>query len=354
MRDPGTSLSFRHDGPDLTPRFLAHWLRGIAQARTMAADSYLLGGAIADFEAAFAALVGKERAIFMPTGTLANHLAVRALARGRDRVLVQERGHIYNDAGDCLQRLSGLSLVPLGKGRASFTLDEVREAVEVAGQARVRVDPGVLVIETPVRRLYGARFDHAEMVRICAFCRERGIGLHLDGARIFIESAYTGIPVKDYAALFDTVYVSLYKSFGTPCGAMLAGPSRLLEGMHHERRMFGGALNQGWMFAAMAQDTLVGSPARLAEMVAVSEQFKARLRGLSGLRLTEVPDGTNVCRLEVDRDAAGFRSRLEASGIGLPDPEGGAFYLRMNESLLGEPTEGVVECFRKALQGEGA
>lgn len=354
MLEQRTRLSFRHDGPDLTPRFVAQWLRGVAEAQTLRADSYLLGGAIADFERAFADLVGKEKAIFMPTGTLANHLAIRALARGRNRILVQERGHIYNDSGDCLQKLSGFNLVPLGKGRATFTLDEVREAIEVAAHARVRVDPGVLVIETPVRRLYGARFDHAEMVRICAFCRKHGIGLHLDGARIFIESAYTGIPVRDYTALFDTVYVSLYKTFGTPCGAVLAGPAQLLDGLHHERRMFGGALNQGWMFTAMAQDSLVGSPVRFHEVVAASERFKARLRGLPGLTVTDVPDGTNICRLDLDRDAEGFRTRLEASGVGLPDPEAGGFYLRMNESLLGEALESVVERFRQALQGDGA
>ena len=176
-----------------------------------------------------AALLGKEMALFLPSGTLANHLALRLLATRGRRVLVQRESHIYNDTGDCAQELSGLTLIPLAPQRATFTLAEVEAEIARLPEARVSTPIGAISIESPVRRLQGEVFDFAEMQRIAAFARERRIGLHLDGARIFLASAYTGITPASYAALFDTVYVSLYKYFNAAAGAVLAGPRELID-----------------------------------------------------------------------------------------------------------------------------
>src|SRR5215471_10591890 len=90
------------------------------------------------------------------------------------------------------------------------------------------------------------------MEKIVAWARAHHVGLHLDGARIFLESAYTGRPVKEYAALFDTVYVSMYKYFNAAAGAILAGPKALLADLYHTRRMFGGGLPHVWPYTAVA------------------------------------------------------------------------------------------------------
>ncbi|MBK8283793.1 MAG: DegT/DnrJ/EryC1/StrS family aminotransferase [Ahniella sp.] len=96
----------------------------------MAADNYSLGGEVEKLERQFAELLGKEAAMFVPTGTLANHLAIRTLAGNRRRVLVQAESHLYNDSGDGASTLSGLNLVPLAAGRTSMELDEVKSWVE--------------------------------------------------------------------------------------------------------------------------------------------------------------------------------------------------------------------------------
>ena len=168
-------------------------------------------------------------AVYLPTGTLANHLALRRLARDGRRVLVQQESHVYNDEGDCAQQLSGLTLVPLAPGRATFTLADVEAELRRVETGRVHTAVGAISIELPVRRIMGEVFDFAEMQKITAFARERRIGLHLDGARLFLASAYTGISPATCAALFDTVYVSLYKYFNAASGAILAGPRHLLE-----------------------------------------------------------------------------------------------------------------------------
>ena len=199
-----------------------------------------------------AALLGKEAAVWLPTGTLANHLAVRLLAGNRRRVLVQAESHLFNDCGDCAQTLSGLHLVPLAPGRATFTLEEVERAAYDASLGRVETPIGAIQIETPVRRRHGERFDFEEMKKVAAWARAHNVGLHLDGARLFLEGAYAARPVKEYAALCDTVYISMYKYFNAASGAVLAGPKALLAGLYHTRRMFGGGLPQVWPFAAVA------------------------------------------------------------------------------------------------------
>src|SRR2546423_7016501 len=151
---PGeAAVQFRTDGLGLSPAAYLRLLAEIAETPGIAEDDYSREGVVAELEGRIAALLGKEAAVFMPSGTLANHLALRLLAGTGRRVLVQHESHLYNDEGDCAQQLSGLNLVPLAPGRASFTLDEA--AAEIAGppQARVAVPVGALSIEAPVRRV---------------------------------------------------------------------------------------------------------------------------------------------------------------------------------------------------------
>jgi len=352
MPEAGARVSFRYDAPEIVPRSYVEDLSGIVNGRCVEADAYTLGGTVGEFERRFADMVGKEMAVFMPTGTLANHLAVRALAGTRRRVLVQERSHLYNDSGDCLQSLSGFNVVPLGHGQATFTLEEVQASVRATATSRVRVGIGVIVIETPVRRKHGEMFDQKEMKRVCSYAKEEKIGLHLDGARLFIASAYSGISPAAYAADFDTVYVSLYKYFGTPGGAVLAGSASLLENIYHERRMFGGALNQAWMFAAAAMTHMNGFSERFAPVVLASEAFKRQLGATSGFRVGEIPNGTNVFRLELDPmvETEKFQTYLQRVGIWLPRPENGAFYLKVNESMLAMTPDLLTQRFEEALR----
>ena len=180
------------DGLGLTPADQGRLLSRLADEGRIDRDSYSNGGVVAELEERFAALLGKERAVFMPTGTLANHLAVRALAGGRGRAILQAESHLFNDSGDCVQTLSGITLMPLAPGRATFTLDEVQEVIDRTAGGRVSRPVSVISIETPVRRKFGERFDQEELDRVTAFARERGIRLHLDGARLFLQSACTG------------------------------------------------------------------------------------------------------------------------------------------------------------------
>ena len=232
---------FGGDGLSLTPAQYVKLLGELAAKQ----DSYLHNGAVEALEHAMAVKLNKERALFLPTGTLANHLAVRVLAGENRKAIVQAESHLYRDEGDCAQLLSGLNLAGLGVGRTTLTADEVTKAIEQAAGPPYPVPVGAISIESPVRRTDGAVFDFTEMQKICAYARSKNIGTHMDGARMFLASAYSGISPAKYAALFDTVYVSMYKYFNAPFGAILAGPAPLIAKVETLRHQFGSLIYQG-------------------------------------------------------------------------------------------------------------
>ena len=196
--DADRTVHLSGDGVGLSPRGYTSLLTELSGRADVREDSYLLGGEIERFEHHWATLLGKETAVFMPSGTLANHLALRALAGPKRRVIVPEMSHVYNDTGDACQTLSGLTLMPLAAGAATFTRADVEAVLTRTASGRVAADVGAVLIESPVRRLLGQMFDWDEAKRITAFARERGIGTHLDGARLFIASAYTGVTPAEY------------------------------------------------------------------------------------------------------------------------------------------------------------
>ena len=316
------------------------------------ADVYLKGGAVEELEGRFAKLLGKERGLFFPTGTLANHVAVRLLAGERRHVLVQEESHLYRDEGDCAQALSGLNLVPLAAGRATIKATEIVEAVERAAAPPYPVPVGAISIESPVRRTRGQAFDFEELKKISAFAREKKIGLHLDGARMYLASAYTGIAPAAYAALFDTVYVSLYKYFNAPFGAILTGPAPLIEAAAVLRHQFGGGVLHAWQSASVALHYLDGFEERYQRAMRRGEELLGILEQ-KHIRVTRMAVGTNVFQLDFpSTPAEGFQKRLADRGIVIGRPmvqEPAAFQVQVNETILRRSPQEIAEELVRAV-----
>jgi len=336
------------DGIPYTPTDYAALLGKLSSG--IEADNYALGGVVEKLEQHMAAELGKEFAVWMPTGTLANHLALRLLAGDRKRAFVQAESHLYNDCGDCCQTLSGLNLIPLAPGRATFKLDEVQEAHERASSGRVKLPIGAIQIESPVRRRTGETFDIAQMRAISQWARSQSIGMHLDGARLYMGSAYTGVSVKEYSALFDTVYVSMYKYFGAASGAILAGPKKLLEDAFHLRRMFGGGQHEAWPFSAIAFQNCQGFGDRFAKAVQCSEAVIQKLPVKSVFSIERVKNGSNLFYLAVKgQDLAAFRKRAVALGITLAPPQKDRFVVVVNETWNRVDAAEIVARFEKSL-----
>lgn len=339
------------DGIGITPREYAALLDKLCAGQDVHEDNYLLGGEVEEFEKHWATLLGKETAVFMPSGTLANHLALRTLAGSKRRVIVPEMSHVYNDTGDACQTLSGLTLMPLAPGKATFTKADVEAVLTRTAGGRVATDVGAIMIETPIRRLTGQMFDWEEAKRITAFAREKGIGTHLDGARLFIASAYTGIAPAEYSAPFDTVYVSLWKYFNCGIGAILAGPKKTLDGMFHVRRMFGGNLAVGWNAALVARHFMDGFESRLKSAVQNSEAFYTAMAKHPRVAIERIPNGTNVARVSFKNvDAAQVAKKLADRGIMMSAPSGPATIgFGVNETWTRMSAPAMVKAFEEAL-----
>ncbi|MGA3188512.1 MAG: beta-eliminating lyase-related protein [Bryobacteraceae bacterium] len=336
------------DGVNLSPAEYAELLTTLT-ASDAKADAYLKGAAVEEIEGRFAKLLGKERALFFPTGTLANHVAVRLLAGERRHVLVQAESHLYRDEGDCAQALSGLNLVPLAPGRATIKASEIVEAVEQAGSPPYPVPVGAISIESPVRRSNGQAFDFEEMKKISLFAREKKIGMHLDGARMYLASAYTGIAPATYSALFDTVYVSLYKYFNAPFGAMLTGPAPLIEAAMILRHQFGGALLHAWESTAVALHYLDGFEERYQRAARSGEEVLRRLEQ-NKIRVHRWEAGTNIFQLEFPSTPdAGFQKRLADRGIMMRVAAQGLTSIQVNETILRRSPQEIAEEIVKAL-----
>ena len=197
-----------------------------------------------------AALLAKEAALFVPSGTMANQVAVMTLARPGDEVITAREAHAgWHEVGAAAAN-AGVQIMEIGSGGA-YTREQFEGAIKPAGLPVFPVTT-VVEIENTHNRAGGVVFAQDEVERICAAARERGIASFLDGARIWNAAVATGLGVDRLAAPFDMVAVSFSKGLGAPGGSLLAGPrDRMARALRH-RRMLGGAMRQVGIFAAAA------------------------------------------------------------------------------------------------------
>ena len=329
-------INFTRDGLDFNPDEYSALLVELTKNKKGITDNYSRFGVVEELEKKFANLLGKESAVFMPTGTMANHIAVKILAGNKKKVLVQGVSHLYNDSGDCAQKLSGLNLIPLAGDKTTFTLEQVKAAVNRSKQGRVKTGVGAIMIESPVRRNNNEMFDFSEMKRISEFAKTEGIKMHLDGARLFNAVAHSNITVKDFTGLFDTVYISLYKNFNAASGAILAGSLDQLKDLYHMRRMFGGGMPQVWPFAVVASHYAESFLPDYKKALNNFEILKQDLEKSKKFKIEKINTGTNVFILTVlSGDAQKLKQNLHSQNIILPEPENNkSFKLKTNTSLL--------------------
>jgi len=346
-------VDFTTDGLGLNPGEYAMLLQHTVTKENFEPDYYSNGGAIAELEQKFAKYLGKEAALFVPTGTLANHLAVRKLAGNDRRVIVQAESHFYNDSGDCAETLSDLNLIPLAQGRSTIELAEVKQWVERSAGGRVPSKVGVISIENPVRRKNHEMVSFEELQRVCVYAREQGIRLHMDGARMFNLPLHSGKSVRDYAALFDSVYVSLWKHFNAASGAILAGDAKFIEGLFHVRRMFGGSLPHAWPQVAVATQYLESYEQEYAKAWKAADQLIVLLQQDARFKIDKVANGTSKFFLSISGITPELvTERMHKRGFLLPhtNPDNGIFQMQVNPSILRSSPTKMARAFFDSLK----
>jgi threonine aldolase len=192
----------------------------------------------------------------------------------------------------------------------------------------------------------GASVPYALVEKISTLARSKGIGMHLDGARVLLLSGTEGFDVQRYSALFDTVYVSLYKYLGAPFGAVLAGNKATIAKVRDLRHAYGGLIYHGWQAALPALDALPGFQQRFVASRAAGERLFEGLQGAGGFEIQRVPDGSNITVVEVSQArAANLQARLAKADIHVRPVVDGKMLIWVNETIVRQSTQELVKAF---------
>jgi threonine aldolase len=248
-----------------------------------------------------AALLGKESALWVPTGTMANQIALRVLARPGDDVIVSPESHaVCHETGGAAAN-AGVQFTAVGK-QGRFTHEDFLAAVKPRGH--IIYPPTTLVeIENTHNRAGGVIFPPEEAERICAAARERDIATYLDGARLWNAAVASGRRPDELAAPFALVSVALSKGLGAPGGSVLAGSSEIIQRCVRHRRMLGGAMRQVGIFAAAGIFALDHNVERLAEDHAHARLIADRLSTSKKVILDPGRVQTNILVFGLTEDA---------------------------------------------------
>lgn len=275
-------------------------MRAAMAAAAVGDDVYGEDPTVNRLQAVAAELLGKQAAIFVPSGTMANQLAVRALTRHGDVVLAGEGAHLLRYESGAAAALSGVQIKTIGGG-GLFDVDDVRGAMVPADHHCPPVT--LIALENTHNAAGGRLFPFEQLQRVAASARENGIRLHLDGARLFNAVIATGISAATWAAPFDTVSFCLSKGLGAPVGSLVCGGRDLIDGVHRFRKMFGGGMRQAGILAAAGLHALECHIDRLAEDHRNAQRLATGLQRL-GVKVDPPPE-TNMVLFEVE-DVAGF------------------------------------------------
>ena len=263
-----------------------------------------------------AELLGKEAALWLPTGTMANQVALRVFTRPGDDVIVSRASHaMWHETGAAAAN-AGIQFTEVGSG-GTFGADEFVAAAKARGH--LIYPPTTLVeVEDTHNRAGGVVFPPADARAICAAARERGIATYLDGARLFNAAVAGGRTPASLAEPFDLVSIALSKGLGAPGGSILAGPRDVIDAAVRFRRMAGGAMRQVGIFAAAGLHALDHHVERLAEDHANARLIADRLADSGRVVLDPASVRTNILVFGLaDRgpDAATVVARAREHGV---------------------------------------
>ena len=293
-------VNFIYDGPMFSPQDYLAKLNEIDKASSIEIDYYSSGGVTKALEDEFARITGKEKAIYLPTGTMANQLAIKLLNGSNTKVIVPDNSHVFRDEADAAQSVHNLRLIPLGKDKPYFELEELENAISYLNENEVfKSGLGTVMIENPIRRADGTVIPLETIIEITDYCRKQGYKLHLDGARIHIASAYSGVSVSEYASYFDTIYVSLYKYLNAGSGAMLCGDAAFIDQIPHQIKILGGTMLRNWSNTAMALHYLNGIDDRWNLLLQTASYFISELNKLNGVEINPIENGSNIYDLKL-------------------------------------------------------
>ncbi len=264
-----------------------------------------------------AKLLGKERALFVPSGTMSNQIAIKAHTVPGDEVIVEENCHLFNYESGAPAFLSGVQIHPLPGRYGVITAEQVEAALRPPDH---HFAPSRLIcLENTHNRAGGTVFPVDEMRRIREVADRHGLKIHLDGARLWNAAAAAGSDLRVWADLADSVSVCLSKGLGCPVGSLIAGNAAFIDRCHRFRKVFGGGMRQTGILAAAGLYAIEHNRARLVEDHRNARLLAETFASLPGVKINLDYVQTNIVIVQLTQDAPydgpGLAQAAEKAGV---------------------------------------
>jgi threonine aldolase len=267
-------------------------MRAAMAAAPVGDDQYGEDPSTNRLQARVAELLGQEAALWLPSGTMSNQVALLVLTRRGDEVIASRESHAgWHEVGGAAAN-AGVQIVEIGRG-GTFSVEELEAAIKPAGLP-VFPPTTLMEIENTHNRAGGVVVPQPLVRQLCAAARARGLHCFLDGARLWNAHVASGVPLHEMAAPFDLVSVAFSKGLGAPGGSVLAGPKALIAAADRHRRRLGGAMRQNGIFSAAALHGLDHHLGRLAEDHANARRLAERLVAGTPVQLDLATVQTNI------------------------------------------------------------
>jgi len=267
-----------------------------------------------------AALLGKEAALFVPSGVMANQLGLKVHTQPGDEVIVESESHIFNFETAGAAFLSHVQLNTIKGNRGILQADQVLHAIRSSVYYNPRTS--LVCLENTHNKAGGTIYPLEEIQKIHTIARKRNLALHLDGARLWNASVASGIPPEEYARYFDTVSVCFSKGLGAPVGSALTGTREKIESARKYRKIFGGGMRQVGILAAGVLFALEHNIDRLKEDHEKAKWLAKELSNLPGIHLDVNSVQTNIIIIDISgrqESAEEIISQLKAQGVLISD-----------------------------------
>ncbi len=264
-----------------------------------------------------AELLGKEAAVYVPSGTMANQIALRVHTRHGDRIVMDAESHIRVHESGAPAALAGVTIIPVDGVHGIFTPDQV---VDAAPGPSPEFPPGLfdpttlVTMENTHNEAGGTVWPLDSMRAVSDVASDLGLAVHLDGARLWNATAASDVGLDQYANTAETVNVCFSKGLGAPVGSALAGPRELIDRGRWFKKMYGGGFRQAGIIAAGALHALEHNRDRLVDDHANARRFALAAADLAGLTVDLESVQTNLVFIDVV-DASRFAERLRSAGV---------------------------------------
>jgi threonine aldolase len=307
---------------------------------------------VQELEALAAEIMGKEAALFVPSGTMGNSIAVKVWTRELEEVIVEARSHIYNMESTHMTFISRVTPRPLPSNRGAMDPDEIEQNIRKPSVHTPRTS--LICLENTHNSWSGAVVPIANLRAMRRIADKSELKLHLDGARIFNASTASGIPVEDYAALVDSMMFCLDKGLSAPVGSMLVGPRSFIEYARRVRKALGGGMRQVGVLAAPGIIALTEMPSRLHEDHERAKKLASAIAELPGVEFNPGDVLTNIILFGFSHpeiSIADFLVQLQKRRIlAMAAPGGTGIRLVTHKDIDDEDVERAIIAFREILK----